>query len=63
MPKEEIKRAFESETLILPALKMVLVDAEKEDSHPSTQKTKPKGTRDLKEETVLRIIEKLAKKD
>jgi hypothetical protein len=63
MPKEEKKRTFESEILILPALKMVLVDPEKDENHPAVRKAKQKGARDLKEETVLRIIDKLSAKE
>jgi hypothetical protein len=63
MPKEEKKRTFESETLILPALKMILVDTEKGDHRQSTKKAKQKAAKDLKEETVLRIIDKLIAKD
>jgi len=63
MPKEEKKRTFESETLILPALKMILVDAEKGDNHQLTKKAKQKAAKDLNEETVLRIIDKLIAKD
>jgi hypothetical protein len=63
MPKEEKKRTFESETLILPALKMVLVDPEKDGNHPSTKKARQKVARDLKEDTVLRIIDKLIAKE
>jgi hypothetical protein len=63
MPKEEKKRTFESETLILPALKMILVDTEKGEKHQSTKKAKQKVARDLNEETVLRIIDKLIEKD
>lgn len=59
----EKKRTFESESLILPALKMVLVDMVKDESPQPANKAKLKGTGDLKEETVLRIIEKLAAKD
>jgi hypothetical protein len=63
MPKEEKKRTFESETLILPALKMVLVDTEKIDHGQSAKKAKKKATKDFSEETVLRIIDKLIAKD
>ncbi len=63
MPKEKKKRTFESETLILPALKMVLLDPENDNSHPSTKKEKQKVARDLNEETVLRIIDRLIAKD
>jgi hypothetical protein len=63
MPKEEKKRTFDSETLILPALKMVLVNTEKSDMHQPAKKGNQKVTRDLKEETVLRIIDKLIAKE
>lgn len=63
MPKEKKKRTFESETLILPALKMVLVDPENDKSHPSTKKEKQKIDRDLNQKTVLRIIDRLIAKD
>jgi hypothetical protein len=63
MPKEEKKRTFESENLILPALKMVLLDTEKGDNRQSAKKAKKKATKDLNEETVLRIIDKLIAKD
>ena len=63
MPKEKKARTFESETLILPALKMVLLDPENDKSHPSTKKEMQKIARDLNEETVLRIIDKLIAKD
>jgi len=63
MPKEEKKRTFESEALILPALKMILVEDEKKGNKGSPKKAKPQGTRDLNEETVLRIIDKLIAKE
>jgi hypothetical protein len=63
MPKEEKKRTFESDVLILPALKMVLVHTEKDENKLSTKKAKQKAARDLNEETVLRIIDKLIAKD
>ena len=63
MPKEEKNRTFDSETLILPALKMVLVNPEKNEKHQATKKPKPKEARDLNEETVLRIIDKLISKE
>jgi hypothetical protein len=63
MPKEEQKRTFESESLILPALKMVLLEAEKNDNNVTKKKAKKKVGRDLDEETVLRIIDKLIAKD
>ena len=63
MPKEEKKRTFESETLILPALKMVLVEAEREAVNPSAKKVKKKVNKDFNEDTVMRIIDKLIAKE
>jgi hypothetical protein len=63
MPKEEKKRTFESETLILPALKMILVEAEKDANNPSAKKAKKKVGKDFNEETVMRIIDKLIAKE
>jgi hypothetical protein len=63
MPKEEKNRTFDSDTLILPALKMVLVNPEKQDKRQATKKAKQKEARDLNEETVLRIIDKLIAKE
>ena len=63
MSKKEKKRSFESEALILPALKMVLVDTEKEKNNRPTPSTMKKVYKELDEETVLRIIGKLSMKD
>jgi hypothetical protein len=63
MPKEEKKRTFESETLILPALKMVLVEAEKDAVNPSAKKVKKTVNKDFNEDTVMRIIDKLIAKE
>ena len=63
MSKEEKKRTFDSEVLILPALRMVLVEPEKNMNKDLTKKAKQKAARDLNEETVLRIIDKLIAKD
>ena len=63
MPKKEKKRTFESETLILPALKMVLVEDEKNANNQSSRKAKKKFEKDFNEETVMRIIDKLIAKD
>lgn len=63
MPNEEKIRAFESESLILPALKMVLVDAEKDPKKRAAIKAKQKAKKDFNEETVLRIIDKLIAKE
>ena len=63
MPKEEKKRTFESENLILPALKMVLVEAEKDANNQPAKKVKKKAGKDFNEETVMRIIDKLIAKE
>ena len=63
MPKKEKNRTFESETLILPALKMVLVESDKNTGNQPAQKAKKKAEKDFNEETVMRIIEKLIAKD
>jgi hypothetical protein len=62
MPKEEKKRTFESESLILPALKMVLVE-EKDAKKQPGKAIKEKAGKDFTEDTVLRIIGKLSSKD
>ena len=63
MAKEEEKRTFESENLILPALKMVLVNTEKDENDQSVRQAKKKVDKDLNEETVMRIIGKLSMKE
>jgi hypothetical protein len=63
MEKPKKKRRFESETMALPALKMVLVDMEKNNGEPSSKKTKRKAKRELTEETVMRIIRMLNTKE
>lgn len=63
MPKEEKTRTFESENLILPALKMVLVEDEKNAGNKQSRKVKKKVEKDFNEETVMRIIDKLIAKD
>jgi hypothetical protein len=63
MPKEEKKRTFESESLILPALKMVLVEAEKDTNNQPARKAKKKVGKDFNEEIVMRIIDKLIAKE
>jgi len=62
MSKDEKKRTFESESLILPALKMVLVEEKDDKKHPA-KAIKQKTGRDFNEEIVLRIIGKLSSKD
>lgn len=63
MAKEEKKRTFESEFLVLPPLKMVLVETEKNAKDRSIKKVKKKVDKDLNEETIMRIIGKLSMKD
>jgi hypothetical protein len=63
MAKEEKKRTFESETLALPPLKMVLVEAQNDQGKQATRKVNKKVTKDLNEETVMRIIDKLIAKE
>ena len=63
MSKEEKKRTFESENLILPALKMVLVNTKKDKNDQSIKQAKKKVDKDLNEETVMRIIGKLSMKE
>lgn len=63
MPNEEKKRTFESEALILPALKMVLVNTEKDENNRPVRQEKKKMDKDLNEETVMRIIDKLSMKE
>ena len=63
MPKEEKTRTFESETLILPALKMVLTEDDNNATAKSAKKAKKKIEKDFSEETVMRIIDKLILKD
>jgi len=63
MPKEEKKRTFESESLILPALKMILVEPEKETGSQAALKAKRKAKKDFNEQTVMRIIDKLIAKE
>ena len=59
MPKEEKTRTFESELLALPPLKMILVHSDKDQPDLSSKKAKKKVDKELKEETVMRIIGKL----
>jgi hypothetical protein len=63
MSKEEKKRTFESENLILPALKMILIEDNKDANSKSAGKTKKKADKDFNEETVMRIIGKLSMKE
>ncbi len=63
MTKEEKKRTFESEALALPPLRMVLVNAEGNQRDRTTKKEKKKVDKASKEDTVLRIIDKLISKE
>ena len=63
MPKKENKRTFESETLILPALKMVLTEDDKDTNNKAARRAKKKVAKDFDEETVMRIIGKLSMKE
>ena len=63
MPKKEKSRTFESETLILPALKMVLTETDKATNNSTVNNSKKKVEKDFNEETVLRIIGKLSMKE
>jgi hypothetical protein len=63
MPKEEKTRTFESENLILPALKMILTETDKDAINPSAKKRKKKAEKDFNQETVMRIIDKLIAKE
>lgn len=63
MPKKKKKRTFESETLILPELKMVLVEIERDKNDRPAGQTKKKTDKDFNEETVMRIIGKLSMKE
>jgi hypothetical protein len=63
MPKEEKKRTFESEILILPALKMILTENDNDGNNPSVKKAKKKVDKNFNEETVMRIIGKLSMKE
>ena len=63
MTKEEQKRTFESEALALPPLKMVLVNAGNDPRDRAVGKEKNKVDKGSKEETVLRIIDRLIAKE
>lgn len=63
MAKEEKIRTFESETLALPPLRMVLVEAQKDQHKRPTRKENQKEDKDFNEETVMRIIDKLIAKE
>jgi hypothetical protein len=63
MAKEEKKRTFESETLALPPLKMVLVESVNDKQDRPTRKAQKKPADAFNEETVMRIIDKLITKD
>ena len=58
-----MKRTFESEFLILPELKMVLVEPEPKTRKPIARNAKKLVRKDFTEETVMRLISKLSLKD
>lgn len=62
---EEKKRIFETESMALPPLKMVLGEARSSDQpSPQTVKPLPKGAeKAAREEMVLRLIERLIAKE
>ena len=62
MKKEEKKRTFESEVLILPPLSMVLSEGEQK-KRPARKKRLLSPEEQAKEEAVWRVIEKLSKID
>ena len=63
MTKEEKKHTFESEALALPPLRMVLVNTEGNQRDRAAKKENKKIDKELKEDTVLRIIDKLISKE
>ena len=63
MKKEENQRVFESEALALPPLRMVLVNTEENQQNRAAKKGNKKVDKASKEETDLRIIEKLISKE
>ena len=62
MVKKESKRVFESETLILPAIKMVLTGPDLDRPIPGKDSMPPRKKR-LNQKTVLKIIEALNKEE
>jgi hypothetical protein len=62
MVKKESKRVFESETLILPAIKMVLTGPDPDRPIPGQGSMPPRKKRP-NQKTVLKIIEALNKEE
>lgn len=60
--KKENKREFDSEMLILPAIKMILTETEESPGAHAKKTKKRPGTRPT-QKTVMRIIEALNKAD
>jgi hypothetical protein len=60
MVKKDSKRMYESETLILPAIKMVLTDSDPDQQSAGKELKSPRKKRP-NQNTVLRIIEALNK--
>jgi len=63
MAKEEKKRTFESESLIMPALKMILVEPSEPRSIRVRKNVATKKTNKLDEDMIMKIIGKLSLKD
>lgn len=63
MKKEEKKRRFESEALILPPLKMILVENDQDKAPPASERASRVDKYDVTEETVLKIIGKISSKE
>jgi len=60
--EEEKKRVFESATLALPPLKMVMADSEQFDK-ALRQNQKNKSNDPARQQAILRLIEKLISKE
>ena len=63
MAAKEKNRTFEAEALILPALKMVLVEFDQKENSKLTQKKMKLSKKDFTEELVMLLIGKLSLKD
>ena len=63
MAAKEKNRTFEAETLILPALKMVLVETEKNTNPRLGKQIKRKYGKERTEDAIMRVIGKLSLKD
>ncbi|GAB4504333.1 MAG: hypothetical protein Fur0043_13270 [Anaerolineales bacterium] len=63
--KKEKKRTFEAETMALPPLKMVLSETSSLDQPGCLRKKSPQADMDggMREEVILRLIERLITKE